>query len=70
MQFQIDEHSERLRETSADIDDIALKMIDDTKKYESMFLKNLNESFKENCLSKVELVLNYGSQFFEFIVYC
>jgi hypothetical protein len=48
MRFQIDEHSERLRETSADIDDIALKMIDDTKKYGVMFLKNLNESFKEN----------------------
>jgi methyl-accepting chemotaxis protein len=48
MRFQIDEHSERLRETSADIDDIALKMIDDTKKYGGMFLKNLNESFKEN----------------------
>jgi hypothetical protein len=48
MRFEIDEHREQLKETSAEIDDIALAMIDQTKKYEEMFLKNLNESFKEN----------------------
>ena len=48
MRFEIDEHREQLKEKSAEIDDIALAMIDQTKKYEEMFLKNLNESFKEN----------------------
>ena len=48
MRFEIDEHREQLKETSAEIDDIALAMIDQTKKYEEMFLKNLNESFQVN----------------------
>jgi hypothetical protein len=43
MRFQIDEQRERLRETSANIDDIALAMIDDTKKYESMYLNELRK---------------------------
>jgi hypothetical protein len=48
MRFEIDEHREQLKEKSAEIDDIALAMIDQTKKYEEMFLKNLNESFQVN----------------------
>jgi hypothetical protein len=48
MRFQIDEHRERLKETSAIIDDIALTMIDESKKYGEMFLKNLNERFQVN----------------------
>ena len=45
MRFQIDEHRERLK---VRIDDIALAMIDDTKKYEALYLKNLNERIQEN----------------------
>ena len=37
--------------------------------HEKCILLNNNEEYFI-CLSKVELVLNYGSQFFEFIVYC
>jgi hypothetical protein len=48
MRFEIDEHREQLKEKSAEIDDIALAMIDQTKKYEEMFLKNLNERFQVN----------------------
>jgi hypothetical protein len=42
MRFQIDEHRERLK---VRIDEIALEMIDRTKKFESMYLKNLKASF-------------------------
>jgi hypothetical protein len=39
MRFEIDEHREQLKEKSAEIDDNALAMIDQTKKCEEMFLK-------------------------------
>jgi hypothetical protein len=39
MRFQIDQHREELKKT---IDDIALSMIDDTKKHEEIYLKSLN----------------------------
>ena len=42
MRFQIDEHRE---ETKKRIDEIALDMIDQTKNYEGIYLKNLKESF-------------------------
>jgi hypothetical protein len=48
MRFQIYEHCEQLKEKSAEIDDIALAMIDESKKCQALFLKNLKESFKEN----------------------
>jgi hypothetical protein len=59
MRFKIDEHRERLKEK---IDDIALAMIDETKKYEAMYLKNLKEYFSlfnttkslENEMTKLE----------------
>jgi hypothetical protein len=47
MRFQVDEQRERLKEKSADINDIdeiyeiGSTIIDQTKKYEAMFLKNL-----------------------------
>jgi hypothetical protein len=44
LRFQIDEHRERLK---AKIDDVALEMIEQTKKCEAEYLKNL----KENLLS-------------------
>jgi hypothetical protein len=42
LRFQIDEHRERLKER---IDHIALAMVDQTKKYEAMYLKNIKEHF-------------------------
>ena len=42
LRFQIDEHRERLKEK---IDEIALKMIDATKKHEEMYLRNIKERF-------------------------
>jgi hypothetical protein len=42
MRFQIDEHREELK---VRIDDIALAMIDKIKKYEKIYLKELNENF-------------------------
>jgi len=42
MRFKIDEHRERLKER---IDHIALEMIDQTKKYEALYLRNLKEHF-------------------------
>jgi hypothetical protein len=48
MRFQIDEHRERLK---AKIDDVALEMIEQTKKCEAEYLKNL----KENLLSSFDL---------------
>jgi hypothetical protein len=48
MRFQIDEHRERLTEKSDATDEIALAMIDESKKYEEMFLKNLKERFQVN----------------------
>jgi hypothetical protein len=40
MRYQIDEHREKLKEK---IDEIALKMIDDSKKYEALYLRNIKE---------------------------
>jgi hypothetical protein len=50
MRFQIDEHRERIKER---IDEIALEMIDQTKKSEEMYLKNIKEGFStfDNCIS-------------------
>ena len=45
--FQIDEHRERLKEK---IDDVALEMIEQTKKCEAEYLKSL----KENLLSSFD----------------
>jgi len=42
IRFQIDEHRERLK---VSIDDIALAMIDQTKIFEEIYLKDLNENF-------------------------
>ena len=42
MRFQIDEHRERLKER---IDDIALAMIEQTKKTEEIYLNSLKERF-------------------------
>ena len=42
MRFQIDEHREELKRR---IDDIALKMIDETKKCQEKYLLDLKESF-------------------------
>jgi hypothetical protein len=44
MRFQIDQHREELKKT---IDDIALSMIDDTKKHEEIYLKSLKKSLFE-----------------------
>jgi hypothetical protein len=40
LRFQIDEHQDRLKER---IDDIGMKTIDETNKYEVMYLKNVKE---------------------------
>ena len=42
MRFQIDQHREELKKK---IDDISWEMIDATKKYEAIYLKNVKESF-------------------------
>jgi hypothetical protein len=42
MRFRIDEHREELKKR---IDEIALAMIDQTKKYEALYLKNIKEHF-------------------------
>jgi hypothetical protein len=60
MRFQIDEHREKLK---LRIDEIALKMIDETKKSEKIYLKNLKENSSmfddtkslENELNEIEL---------------
>jgi len=52
MRFQIDEHRERLKER---IDEIALAMIDQTKKSEEMYLKNLKVRFSSFDQSKGSL---------------
>jgi hypothetical protein len=59
LRFQIDEQREELKKR---IDDIALAMIDETKKYEATFLKNIKENFSsfdetksiENDLNEIE----------------
>ena len=56
MRFQIDEQREELKEK---IDDIALEMIQQTKKYEVMYLKNLKEYFSSFYETKsLEIELN------------
>jgi hypothetical protein len=42
MRFRIDEHRERLKER---IDHISLAMVDQTKKYEALYLRGLKERF-------------------------
>ena len=52
MRFQIDEHREKLKEK---IDEIALKMIDDSKKYEAMYLRNIKEKlFQKQSFESLE----------------
>jgi hypothetical protein len=50
MRFQIDEHREKIKER---IDDIALEMIDQTNKYEALYLRNIKENFSsfDDCKS-------------------
>jgi hypothetical protein len=45
LRFQIDQHREELKEKSDEIDEIALAMIDQTKKYEALYLRNIKEGF-------------------------
>ena len=53
MRFQIDQHREELKEKSDEIDEIALAMIDHTKKYEALYLENVKEGFSlfDDCKS-------------------
>jgi hypothetical protein len=51
MRFQIDQKREELKKK---IDDIALAMIDETKKYEAIYLKNLKEKLFENFSSSFD----------------
>jgi hypothetical protein len=61
LRFQIDEHREELKKR---IDDIALKMIDETKKCQEKYLQDLKESFSmfdktkslEDRLKEIELL--------------
>jgi hypothetical protein len=56
MRFQIDEQREELK---VKIDEIALEMIEQTKKYEVMYLKNLKENFSSFYETKsLEIELN------------
>jgi hypothetical protein len=56
IRFQIDEHRERLKEK---IDEIALKMIDDSKKYEAIYLRNIKENlFQTQYFKSLEKELN------------
>ena len=59
LRFQIDQHREELKEKSDEIDEIALAMIDQTKKYEALYLENIKEGFSssDDCKS-LEHVLN------------
>jgi hypothetical protein len=59
LRFQIDQHREELKEKSDKIDEIALAMIDQTKKYEALYLRNIKEGFSsfDDCKS-LEHVLN------------
>jgi hypothetical protein len=53
LRFQIDQHREELKEKSDEIDEIALAMIDQTKKYEALYLRNVKEGFSlfDDCKS-------------------
>jgi hypothetical protein len=53
LRFQIDQHREELKEKSDEIDEIALAMIDHTKKYEALYLENVKEGFSlfDDCKS-------------------
>jgi hypothetical protein len=59
LRFQINQHREELKEKSDEIDEIALAMIDQTKKYEALYLRNIKEGFSlfDDCKS-LEHVLN------------
>jgi len=56
MRFKIDQHREELKKR---IDEISLTMIEQTKKYQQMYLKNLNETFSsfDESKSTLEIVL-------------
>ena len=51
MRFQKDQQREELKKK---IDDISLGMIDETKKYEAIYLKSLKEKLFENFSSSFE----------------
>jgi hypothetical protein len=53
LRFQIDQHRDELKEKSDEIDEIALTMIDQTKKYEALYLSNVKEGFSlfDDCKS-------------------
>jgi len=56
LRFQIDEHREKLKEK---IDRIALRMIDDSKKYEALYLRNIKENlFQTQSFESLEKELN------------
>jgi hypothetical protein len=65
LRFQIDQHREELKEKSDEIDEIALAMIDQTKKYEALYLRNIKEGFSsfDDCKS-LEHVLNQIEELF------
>jgi hypothetical protein len=72
MRFQIDEHREELKKK---IDEIALAMIDETKKNEKIYLKELNESFSlfdetqslEDTLNQIEETFRHPNLLIETI---
>jgi hypothetical protein len=53
LRFQIDQHREELKEKSDAIDEIALAMIDQTKKYEALYLSKIKVGFSlfDDCKS-------------------
>jgi hypothetical protein len=56
IRYQIDEHREKLKEK---IDEIALKMIDYSKKYEALYLRNIKEKlFQTQSVESLEKELN------------
>jgi hypothetical protein len=65
IRFQIDEQREILQEKSDEIDDIAMAMIDQTKEYEVLYLKNIKEDFSsfDDCKS-LEHELNQIEELF------
>jgi hypothetical protein len=65
MRFQIDLHRAMLKEKSDEIDEIAMAMINDTEKYEVLYLKNIKEDFSsfDDCKS-LEHELNQIEELF------
>jgi hypothetical protein len=65
MRFQIDLHRAMLKEKNDEIDEIAMAMINDTEKYEVLYLKNIKEDFSsfDDCKS-LEHELNQIEELF------